>query len=200
MVGNGESQCHYGLLKVQPFRQKNKDGNVPAQPSRWRVFWALLVYPPNLIIITSTALLFAGLYAILVDFTRLWLDNYGWSEAEAGYAYLCPGKCFITSSLPLLAHVLMCLPTGIFLFVGSLAGGKASDLWRARAVKASPDGKVPPESRIFLQTIGYVATAAGLIMFGWFCEYHLHPAAVLVASAIGKFCPSSFPYTHADPI
>ncbi|KAK7712984.1 Dityrosine transporter 1 [Botryosphaeria dothidea] len=166
LVGNGESQCHYGLLKVQPFRQKNKDGNVPAQPSRWRVFWALLVYPPNLIIITSTALLFAGLYAILVDFTRLWLDNYGWSEAEAGYAYLCPG---------------------IFLFVGSLAGGKASDLWRARAVKASPDGKVPPESRIFLQTIGYVATAAGLIMFGWFCEYHLHPAAVLVASAIAGF-------------
>lgn len=92
LVGNGESQCRYGLLKVQPFRQKNEDGKVPSQPSRVRVFWALLVYPPNLIIITSTALLFAGLYAILVDFTRLWVDGYGWSEAEAGYAYLCPGK------------------------------------------------------------------------------------------------------------
>ncbi|EKG15134.1 Major facilitator superfamily, partial [Macrophomina phaseolina MS6] len=77
LVGNGESQCHQGLLKVQPFRQKKADGKGPAQPSRWRVFSALLVYPPNLIIITSTALLFAGLYAILVDFARLWLDNYG---------------------------------------------------------------------------------------------------------------------------
>ncbi|KAF9640739.1 putative major facilitator superfamily protein [Lasiodiplodia theobromae] len=166
LVGNGESQCRYGLLKVQPFRQKNEDGKVPSQPSRVRVFWALLVYPPNLIIITSTALLFAGLYAILVDFTRLWVDGYGWSEAEAGYAYLCPG---------------------IFLFVGSLAGGKVSDMWRARAVKASPDGKVPPESRIFLQIIGYVATAIGLIMFGWLCQEHVHPAAVLFASAVAAF-------------
>ncbi|KKY19694.1 putative dityrosine transporter [Diplodia seriata] len=164
LVGNGESQRHYGLLKVQPFRQKNEvDGEIPSQPSRVRVFWALLVYPPNLIIITSTALLFAGLYAILVDFTRLWVDGYGWSEAEAGYAYLCPG---------------------IFLFVGSLAGGKASDLWRARAVKASPDGKVPPESRIVLQAFGYLATAAGLIAFGWLCQHHAHPAAVLSASAV----------------
>ncbi|GME64539.1 MFS transporter [Neofusicoccum parvum] len=166
LVGNGESQSHYGLWKIQPFRQKNKDGKVPTQPSRVRVFWALLVYPPNLIIITSTALLFAGLYAILVDFTRLWLEQYGWSEAEAGYAYLCPG---------------------IFLFVGSLAGGKVSDLWRARAVKASPDGKVPPESRIFLQIIGYIATAIGLIMFGWFCQHKLHPALVLFASAVAGF-------------
>lgn len=166
LVGNGESQCHQGLLKVQPFRQKKADGKGPAQPSRWRVFSALLVYPPNLIIITSTALLFAGLYAILVDFARLWLDNYGWSEAEAGYAYLCPG---------------------IFLFVGSLAGGKTSDLWRARAAAASPDGKVAPESRIFLQIFGYLATAVGLVLFGWFCQHRLHPAAVLVASAIAAF-------------
>lgn len=59
-------------------------------------------------------------------------------------------------------------------------------MWRARAVKASPDGKVPPESRIFLQIIGYVATAMGLIMFGWLCQEHVHPAAVLFASAVGK--------------
>lgn len=101
LVGNGESQSHYGLWKIQPFRQKNKDGKVPTQPSRVRVFWALLVYPPNLIIITSTALLFAGLYAILVDFTRLWLEQYGWSEAEAGYAYLCPGERSTASDPPL---------------------------------------------------------------------------------------------------
>lgn len=82
---------------------------------------------------------------------------------------------------------------GIFLFVGSLAGGKASDLWRARAVNASPDGKVLPESRIVLQAFGYLATAAGLIMFGWLCQYHVHPAAVLFASAVGKSCPSSTP-------
>ncbi|OJD31397.1 major facilitator superfamily transporter [Diplodia corticola] len=189
LVGNGESQRHHPLLKVQPFRQKREDGKTaPSQPSRVRVFWALLVYPPNLIIIASTALLFAGLYAILVDFTRLWVHVYGWSEAQAGYAYLCPG---------------------LSLFLGSLAGGKASDLHRARAIatitttttttnpanqaaaatttsQATPPNPnpIPPESRIPLQAPGYILTALALPLYGWLARAHAHPAATLFASAL----------------
>lgn len=66
-------------------------------------------------------------------------------------------------------------------------------------MKASPDGKVPPESRIFLQIIGYIATAIGLIMFGWFCQHKLHPALVLFASAVGTSQPPFLPQSPVPP-
>ncbi|KAK7514519.1 major facilitator superfamily domain-containing protein [Phyllosticta citriasiana] len=171
LVGNGQGSVANTAgrwKKIPPFIQPpTVDPSVkrPQKPSL-KLSFTLLCYVPNLIITCSGAIQFAALYCILVSFTRMWKTLYGYTEAEAGYAYLCPG---------------------VLLIVGSLASGKVSDWWRARAIKASPTGKVPPESRIILQTFGYALAAAGLLMFGWFCEHRIHPAAVMIASAIGAF-------------
>ncbi|KAK8212251.1 major facilitator superfamily domain-containing protein [Phyllosticta capitalensis] len=160
LVGNGEaSVTKSGRWSIPPFFQRpTVDPSVkrPQKPSL-KLSFTLLCYVPNLIITASGAIQFAALYCILVSFTRMWKTLYGYTEAEAGYAYLCPGY------------------------------GKVSDWWRARAMKASPTGKVPPESRIILQTFGYALAAAGMLMFGWFCEHKVHPAAVMVASAVAAF-------------
>ena len=54
-------------------------------------------YPPNLIVMLSSALVFAAFYAVLVTFPRVFKGRYGFTEAQVGYAYLCPGELRHTS-------------------------------------------------------------------------------------------------------
>lgn len=72
---------------------------------------------------------------------------------------------------------------------GSLAGGRTSDFLRKRAVSKYGSEKIPPEGRISTQIYGYILSATGLLMYGWFCRYHIHVSAALVASAVGKHKP-----------
>jgi hypothetical protein len=74
---------------------------------------------------------------------------------------------------------------GVFLLLASLAIGRLSDMLYRRN-KTNNDGKAPvPERRLEIQVWGYVASAAGKVMFGWFTLRHYHPAAGLTASAVG---------------
>jgi hypothetical protein len=69
---------------------------------------------------------------------------------------------------------------------GSLAGGRTSDFLRKRAVRKYGSENIPPERRISTQIYGYILSATGLLMYGWFCRFHIHVSAALVASGIGK--------------
>ena len=82
--------------------------------------------------------------------------------------------------------VLSLLFPGIPAVFGSLAGGRTSDFLRKRAVRKHGSESIPPERRISTQIYGYLLSAAGLLMYGWFCRFHIHVSAALVASAIGK--------------
>lgn len=81
---------------------------------------------------------------------------------------------------------------GVALFLASLATGRFSDWHRARLAARNPDKKIKPETRLPIQIVGFIISAAGKVMYGWFTRYKLHPAAGLTASALGMFTlPSS---------
>ena len=77
------------------------------------------------------------------------------------------------------------------MIVGSLLGGRISDWRRARHARKAPDGKVDPEMRLADQIWGVVLCSVGVLLYGWFCQYLIHPAAVLVATAFGKNNPTA---------
>jgi hypothetical protein len=87
-----------------------------------------------------------------------------------------------------LANLILLISTGVALTVASFAVGRAGDVIYRR-YKAKHNGEnPPPERRLDLQMYAFAATAVGKVMFGWFVLKQFHPAAALVASALGK-CP-----------
>lgn len=94
LVGDGAVHAERSWILVPQLRQarvvdSNKYPRMPRPTPK--AFYRLLKYPPNLIVTVSGALLFAVFYAILISFPRVLEGIYGFSEAEVGYAYLCPG-------------------------------------------------------------------------------------------------------------
>ena len=71
--------------------------------------------------------------------------------------------------------------------MGSLSGGRFSDYKRAKTIKKSPDGKVDPENRLADQIWGVLLCATGILMYGWFNNFNIHPATVLLAIFLGKW-------------
>jgi MFS family permease len=144
----------------------------------------LLKYPPHLIVSFNGALQFAGLYGIYISFSTIWQEGYNWTTAEVGYGFLCPG---------------------ISMFFSSIFVGRLSDYMRKKAIANSPDGKVAPERRIAMQIPGFLMAAAGKIMFGWFTQNRVHPAAGLFGSGLASvgvsvvFVTSTSFQTECDP-
>ncbi|KAL3430168.1 major facilitator superfamily domain-containing protein [Aspergillus tetrazonus] len=166
LVGNGEVFRNRPLFTLPRLRQKPlvDQGKFPKPPKPSLRNWInLLIQPTQCIVFVNGALSFAGLYLMYVSFPDVWGEKYGFSTAEVGYAYLSPG---------------------IALFIASLLTGRFSDWHRARLVKATPDIKIKPETRLPIQIVGFVISAAGKVMFGWFTQDKLHPVAGLVASAL----------------
>ncbi|MCJ1485054.1 Dityrosine transporter 1 [Schaereria dolodes] len=114
----------------------------------------------------NTATLYASFFCIAVSQPRVLSDQYGWSATDVGLGYI---------------------PSGVALIVGSMVGGRFSDWRRARNVKRSPDGKVDPELRLADQIWGVLLCAAGVLLYGWFTQHKIHPAAVLLATAFTGF-------------
>ena len=69
--------------------------------------------------------------------------------------------------------------------LGSLTGGRFSDWRRARGIKTSVNGKVDPERRLADQIWGVFLCSAGTLMYGWLCQYYIHPAVVLFSTFLG---------------
>ncbi|KAK4628330.1 Multidrug transporter DTR1 [Fulvia fulva] len=145
-----------------------EQGPKPPKPTL-QGYWKLFSYPPIGIVSFNTAILYAAYFSIAVDLPRSFKGAYGWSESEVGAAYLA---------------------VGVALIVGSLVGGRVND-WRRRVMHAkSGDAEVAPESRLVDQIWGVVLCAGGTLMYGWFVDRRIHPAAVLVATFITGFSMS----------
>lgn len=71
------------------------------------------------------------------------------------------------------------------MIAGSLSGGKFSDIRRSRTLARSSDGTVNAENRLFDQIWGVLICSAGCLMYGWFLEFNISAAAVLVATFLG---------------
>jgi hypothetical protein len=100
-----------------------------------------------------------------VVFPRVWQTRYSWDGSETGYAYLAPG---------------------VALTVASFAVGRAGDVLYRRYKTKHNGENPPPERRLDIQMYAYFITAVGKIVFGWFVSKKFHPAAGLVASALGE--------------
>ncbi|KAL6707579.1 Dityrosine transporter 1 [Coniothyrium glycines] len=186
LVGNGASLAHQPWFSIPKLRTKPcTDTKVPKIPRpSFRKFMRLLRYPPHLIVCFNGAFQFAGLYAMYVSFATIWQEGYGWTTAQVGYGFLVPG---------------------IAMFIASIVVGRLSDYMRRTAIANSPDGKIAPERRIAIQIPGFVVAAAGKLMFGWFTNNRIHPAAGLLGSALASigvsvvFVTSTSFQTECDP-
>ncbi|RYO83144.1 hypothetical protein DL766_004658 [Monosporascus sp. MC13-8B] len=173
-VGNGSLYSNDGLFLLppriaSPLAPESERGPRPPKPSVGG-FWRLFCYPPISISSVYTAILFANYFSVAVDLPLTLTDKYHWSVTAVGGGYLA---------------------LGIAIVAGSLLAGRFSDWRRARAAKVSADGHVAPESRLVDQTWGTIACAAGSIMYGWFVDRSIHPAALLVATFLNGFGMSS---------
>lgn len=93
---------------------------------------------------------------------------YHWSSSEVGAGFVVVGLAMV---------------------IGSILGGQFSDWRRKRAVQALGETNVHPEARLNDQIWGLLIASAGLIMFGFFVEYALHPAATLISTFLGNYDP-----------
>lgn len=69
---------------------------------------------------------------------------------------------------------------------GSLISGRVSDYHRSRLVMKDPDRTPHPERRLHLQIPGILVAMSGILMYGWFVNFRIHVAAVIISTAIGK--------------
>jgi hypothetical protein len=91
----------------------------------------------------------------------------------------------LVSALHLLPRDLLTL-VGVALTIASFAVGRVGDVVYRRYKTKHNGENPPPERRLDIQMYAYFMTAAGKIMFGWFVSKSFHPAAGLVASALGE--------------
>lgn len=124
----------------------------------------MFCYPPIGIVSFNTAILYATYFSLAVKLPGALGDRYHWSTAEVGASYI---------------------PVGIAMIVGSMLGGRYSD-WRRQTLVESKK-EVIPETRLEDQIWGLLICSGGCLMFGWFVDKSIHPAAVLVATFISKF-------------
>lgn len=178
-VGSGKLYAESGFILFPPklsssLAPESERGPPPPKPTLLG-YWRLFSYPPIGIVTFNTAMLYSTYFAIAVQLPTELATRYNWSSAGVGAGFLA---------------------VGVAMIVGSMAGGRFSDWRRARAVKASPDNHVDPENRLADQIWGVLVCAGGCVMYGWFVDASLHPAAVLVATFLSESCP---PYLSAKP-
>jgi hypothetical protein len=80
------------------------------------------------------------------------------------------------------------ISTGVALTIASFAVGRVGDIIYQRYKTKHNGENPPPERRLDIQVYAYALTAVGKIMFGWFVSKQFHPAAGLLAAALGKSC------------
>ncbi|KAK6219839.1 major facilitator superfamily transporter [Colletotrichum tabaci] len=169
-VGSGKLYAESGFILFPPklsssLAPESERGPPPPKPTLLG-YWRLFSYPPIGIVTFNTAMLYSTYFAIAVQLPTELATRYNWSSAGVGAGFLA---------------------VGVAMIVGSMAGGRFSDWRRARAVKASPDNHVDPENRLADQIWGVLVCAGGCVMYGWFVDASLHPAAVLLATFLTGF-------------
>ena len=167
LIGNGDVYAQRGLLSLLPhpsltMATEPERRSPPPKPSFAQI-WRLLCNWSITISSTYMAILFATYFSIALDMGAVLSNQYSWSITGISGGYL---------------------GFGIASILGAVVGGRYSDLRRNRAVTLSPDGESLSHNRIADQIWGTMLCAAGSIMYGWFVERSIHPAAVLSATLI----------------
>ena len=172
-VGNGRLYSGLGPMILpptlfSPLAPESERGPPPPKPTLVG-YWRLFSYPPIGIVTFNTAMLYSTYFAIAVQLPTDLSVVYEWSATAVGAGFLA---------------------VGVAMIIGSLCGGRFSDWRHARTLKASSDGTATPENRLTNQIWGVLMCAAGCLMYGWFVEKAIHPAAVLVATFLSMCLPS----------
>lgn len=142
---------------------------VMKRPSAWNTF-KLLRYAPITLVSTNVAILFGSYYCVAITLPTVLEREYHFSATAIGLSYI---------------------PSGVAMVTGGLLSGQYANWDRARAAEASEDGKtVIPEQRIKSQLFGVVLFPFAIELYGWFTRYHIHPAAVLIATFFIGFAMS----------
>lgn len=129
-------------------------------------YWRLFRYPPIGIASFNTAILYSSYFCIAVQLPTALEHTYHWTTAEVGVGYVV---------------------VGVAMVMGSMIGGRFSDWRRARLVASAGEKNVVPESRLVDQIWGVFLCVAGLVMFGWFVDKSIHPAAVLISTFLSMY-------------
>ncbi|KAI2079065.1 Dityrosine transporter 1 [Ophidiomyces ophidiicola] len=170
-VGNGRVVADrwlvWPLRASSPRAPEPERGPPPPKPSL-AGYWRLFAYPPIGIVCLNTAVLYASYFCIAVQLPAALQGVYRWSTASVGAGYLV---------------------VGIAMVLGSLSGGHFSDWRRARIARLRGEHTVTPEIRLLDQIWGVLLCAAGLLMFGWFVDRAVHPAATLVSTFLSELVP-----------
>lgn len=66
-----------------------------------------------------------------------------------------------------------------------MISGRVSDLHMRIHTQRNPDVAPNPERRLRLQIPGIFLSLTGVLLYGWFCEFHINVVGVIVASALG---------------
>jgi len=168
-VGNGRIYTDKGWFLLPPkfsstIVSESERGPPPPKPTL-KGYWKLFRYPPIGITCVNTAVLYSSYFCIAIQLPSALGNVYHWSSSEVGAGYVV---------------------VGIAMVIGSVSGGQFSDWRRKRSVQALGESNVHPEARLNDQIWGLLLASAGLIMFGFFVEHALHPAATLISTFLGK--------------
>ncbi|KAI1427571.1 putative MFS multidrug transporter [Xylaria sp. FL1777] len=155
------------LLERKAARLRRETGN-PAIKSKFdkglkghQVLFASLVRPTQLLIFSPivlvmsiyVALVFGLLYLLFASFSPLFEDVYGFSTGVSGLSYL---------------------GIGVGELVGLLVFGLLSDKIMQKRMAADQTTKPKPEYRLIMMIWFSPIIAAGLFIFGWTAQYHIH--------------------------
>lgn len=179
-VGNGQMYINERWILLPPsifskLAPQHERGPPPPKPTLTG-YWRLFRYPPIGIVSFNTAILYSTYFCIAVELPSALSGVYHWSTSEVGAGYLV---------------------IGIALVIGSICGGHFSDWRRAYAVNRAGEDNVPPEKRLVDQIWGVILCGSGTVMFGWFVDKSIHPAAVLISTFLSKSQPYLETFTLA---
>lgn len=152
-------------------------GPPPLKPTL-KGYQRLFQYPPIGIACVNTAILYSLYFCAKIQLAAILSDKYHWPSSEVGARYIV---------------------VGVAMVIRSIFGGYFSDWWRKIAVQAVRESNVQPEARLNEQTQGLILSLAGLIMFGFFVEYAIYPAAILISTFLSEYV-HTFQIAHSWPI
>lgn len=105
------------------------------------------------------SIMLACMYVVITTMPRIFAAFYGLSSSEIGLTYLS---------------------FGVGTMIGSVVGGKLTDLFLRKKRHQSTNEQVPPEYRLVVSFIGMVIFPIALITYGWFIEIVLPLWAILI--------------------
>lgn len=123
----------------------------------------LLFVPIVTVLAMYTAINYSYMYLLFTTFTYLFMSKYGFSEGEAGLAYLGTG-------------------------IGFILGLIVTMIFTEKIVKKVRLTRPPkPEDHIPPMIAGAIILPIGLFIYGWTAEYHVHWIVCIIGTGLFGF-------------